>query len=75
MNPTADRRRNNTLIPKIMDLPLAELNLRLEWIDAELTQLSSAQGVVERIHALKQTRAHIHAAKILADVMGSREEP
>lgn len=57
------------LIPMVMKLDAAELKMRLDWIDFEIKQLSTAQGVAQRIQALQYSRAQLLATQAIIGVM------
>jgi hypothetical protein len=57
------------LIPMVMKLNAAELQMRLDWIDLEIEHLSTSKGVTERIQALQYSRAQLLATQAIIAVM------
>lgn len=58
-----------SLVPKIMSLTQDEMKLRMDWIESEISQLSTRHGVSERIQALLYTKAQLLAAQKISIIM------
>lgn len=65
--PTAAK--SSALVPSVMTLTLEDMKARLDWIQSEIDQLSSRQGVSERLQALRYTQSQLIAARELALIM------
>ncbi len=67
--PAHERAEPPVALPDIMTITPKELFQRLEWVEVEIAQLSSQNGVSERLHALRYTRAHLETIRLLRLVM------
>lgn len=71
-----EKQAENTvsMIPNALLLDKRELKERLDWIDSEITQLSNAKGVGERIQGLKYARAQLIATLDIRKIMYKENE-
>ena len=53
-----------------LDLPATELSERLEWVERELTQLSSPPGVASRLNGLHYAKAELLTVMLLQRLIG-----
>lgn len=58
------------LITHDLKLTQQDLQRRIEWVDSEITQLSTSMGVSERLKALRNIHAQLIAQQTLITVMG-----
>lgn len=58
------------LVPNHTKLTLQEIKVRLDWVNTELTQLSTSAGVSERLHALRHFQSQLAAQHALMIAMG-----
>lgn len=61
--------RPTSLVPKVMLLEPDDLACRINWIDAEIRQLSNSHGVASRIQGLRYSRAQLEATQAIIGVM------
>lgn len=59
----------STLAPKVMSLSQEDLKIRLDWIELEISQLSSLNGVTERLRALRYSQSRLLATQALTSIM------
>ena len=68
--PTAAK--SSALVPSVMTLTLEDMK---DWIQSEIDQLSSRQGVSERLQALRYTQSQLIAARELSLIMAKPTPP